>query len=644
MPRCLLFPLILVMVPSLAAQTAPADRAYARAQSLEQVARRRAADPLELGTRVGLGPMAGAAAGYAEALALDPARTDAALGLIRTAEALRDTSRLRKALEAVRRAGRGRPGDDAALLLARGRMERALSHPDSARALFVRYRATDADTGLAAVELARTVLGADTGVASTAAAESLYYAAAALDDSAAVAGLRADLAPLVDSMELGRFDAVRGAARAAWLRRFWTDRDRVDLRIPGERLREHYRRLTIARRDFALSINRRYYAWRDAYRSGSTEFDDRGIVFLRHGEPTDRLRPFILHAMPNETWRYARPDGDLVLHFSAGGGGGDGGDLYDYRLVSSVLDLRGDGMSPEDAVLSRAPIGDIYSDLAGRGPYAQTRLAEEERARGGASIAVATTTDSHLLRFPHHLEVAADLLAVSGGGPSAQLAFAIRDSTLARPSPDAARRVRVRLAATDRDERPVTTLDTLVTYRDTAGGSDGWLVGHVAVALPAGGWRWRAAISIDDSTGALLRTGAVRVPSSGWDLGDIAIGGPGIAARWEAAPGDTVFLTPFAAFRRVQALELYYELHGAVPGHRYRHEITLSRRRADQRQDRHPAMSLAFDEAAPAALARIHRGLDLTRLKAGDYVLRVRVSDDSGRTVERRRPFEIVDR
>jgi GWxTD domain-containing protein len=583
--------------------------------------------------------------GYAEALALDPRRTDAALGVLRAAEAARDTARLREALDAVRRAGRGAPGDDSRVLRARGRVERELGHSDSALAVFERYRASAIDTALGLVELARTAL-ADTVAARRAgiAGDSLYYVAAALDDSAAVLALRTDLAPLLDSAALAPFDSARGAARAAWLRRFWTDRDRLDLRRPGERIREHYRRLAVARRDFALTINRRYYAWRDAYRSGSTEFDDRGIVFLRHGEPDTRLRPFVLHAMPNETWRYSRPDGDLLLHFSAGGGGGEGGDLYDYRLVSSVLDLRGDGMVPEDAVLSRQSVSDLYSDLAGRGPYAQARIAKEERAIGSASIAVATTTDSHLLHFGRRIDAAAELLAVSGGGPAAQLVFAIRDSSFARPAPDSARRVRVRLVTMDSSERPVASLDTLVSYRDAGPGNEGWLVGHVAVALGPGVWRWRAGISAGDSAGTLLPTRSVRVPSSAWDLGDIAIGAPGIAARWEAAPGDTVFLTPFSAFRRVPTLELYYELHGAEPRRSYRHEITLSRRRADQREDGHPAVSLGFDETAPAALARIHRGLDLSRLRAGDYVVRVRVTDSSGRAVERRRPFSLRER
>ena len=65
--------------------------------------------------------------------------------------------------------------------------------------------------------------------------------------------------PIAADSELAAFDRTRGADRAALLRRFWTDRDRLELRREGERLREHYRRLLHARRHFALTVSRRFY-------------------------------------------------------------------------------------------------------------------------------------------------------------------------------------------------------------------------------------------------------------------------------------------------------------------------------------------------------------------------------------------------
>ena len=94
--------------------------------------------------------------------------------------------------------------------------------------------------------------------------------------------------------------------------------------------------------NFPLTISRRFYGRvDDAYRSGNIEVDDRGVIYIRQGEPTERLRPFVFGTMPNESWRYAHAEGDLLFHFSAGYDSSGGGDLYDYRLVQSVLDLQG---------------------------------------------------------------------------------------------------------------------------------------------------------------------------------------------------------------------------------------------------------------------------------------------------------------
>ena len=114
-----------------------------------------------------------------------------------------------------------------------------------------------------------------------------YYAGASLDDSVAVSGYRDDLVPIASAAELAALDAASGPARAQVLREFWTQRDRQDLRENGERVRQHYQRLQVARLNYRLAITKRRYDTDERYRSGSLEFDDRGIIYVRHGAPTD---------------------------------------------------------------------------------------------------------------------------------------------------------------------------------------------------------------------------------------------------------------------------------------------------------------------------------------------------------------------
>ncbi|HEY0350526.1 MAG TPA: GWxTD domain-containing protein, partial [Gemmatimonadales bacterium] len=303
-------------------------------------------NPLSLGSRVGLGALERAASDYIQAIRAEPGFVPPAVALAEVTLALLDTARTRTARDALRRASAVLPVRLPELLLARGRIERAAGSLDSAGVIFEGYLAAGGDRALGLLELGRTRLAAG-----RADGEAAYYEGASLQDDEATAGYRADLALVADTSDLNEFDHLRGMARVAHLRRFWTDRDHWELRAEGERLREHYRRLVFAWTHFPLTISRRYYGRRDAYRSGNHEIDDRGIIYLRHGDPDQRLRPFVFGTMPNESWHYRRAEGDLFFHFTAGYDRNGGGDLYDYRLVQSILDLHGADDAPIDQLL-----------------------------------------------------------------------------------------------------------------------------------------------------------------------------------------------------------------------------------------------------------------------------------------------------
>ena len=110
-------------------------------------------------------------------------------------------------------------------------MERAAGSLDSAAIAFERYLLTGPSRALGLLELARTrlALGRADG-------DGPYYEGAALDDPEATAGYRADQLVAADSV-LRELDRLKGQMRAAYLHRFWTDRDHLELRPEGERLR-----------------------------------------------------------------------------------------------------------------------------------------------------------------------------------------------------------------------------------------------------------------------------------------------------------------------------------------------------------------------------------------------------------------------
>jgi GWxTD domain-containing protein len=607
------------------------------------------ADSLALGSRVGTGTLERALAYERRAVDADPSCAPAALTLATLALDLRDTAFFAGARDALRRAEAAHSPPVPALLLARGRLERAAGDTDSASAVFARAGAgLEPAASLARLELARTRFanGAPGG-------DSAYYEGAASDDSVVVAAYRADLAPIAADSDLAHFDAADGRERTAFLRRFWTDRDHVELRADGERIREHYRRLLYARRHFALTVARRYYGSGDAYYSGSEEMDDRGVIYVRHGEPNTRLKPFVFGLMPNETWRYHRADGDLLFHFSAGyDPGSGGGDLYDYRLVESVLDLHGAAEAPRDQLLlSRQSLSPVYGHMLNWGPHGAADAAGRERGIGRASIDYGTTTDSYELQYARRLTAYADLVAVGerDGLPLAHFVFAIAPPETAPTSvaDGATYPLRVRLVALDGAEHAVARADTVFTIRLAHPLQRGeYLIGRAELPMPPGHWSWRAAIEQGREAGVVLPRDSVEVApvAPSLVLSGLALGIPAASAEWQPVSTDTVLLTPFPLFLEHSEVALYYEARGAAPGTSYHHQIAVYRVKGGGRLEQRPAVTLGFEEQADAALIRSHRTLQLGKLKPGRYVVEVRLSGAGVAAESRRRVIEVVKR
>jgi hypothetical protein len=136
----------------------------------------------------------------------------------------------------------------------RGRLASWLWRPATADSAFSSYLAAGGSPDRGALELARLRLAAGAP-----AADSLYYRAAATADPRVLGELRSDLTFVADSGELREFDSLTAAARPGWLRRFWEHRDLESLRPRGSRLREHYRRIGVARERFRLLSYPRQY-------------------------------------------------------------------------------------------------------------------------------------------------------------------------------------------------------------------------------------------------------------------------------------------------------------------------------------------------------------------------------------------------
>jgi hypothetical protein len=157
-----------------------------------------------------------------------------------------------------------------------------------------------------------------------------------------------DIEPLATPRELKEWDAFRTLPASqrdlcAFLRRFWNERALASAMTVGARIHQHY-----ARMRFALDTYRRRGGRKgptfsnELGRPRNAIFDDRGLVFLRMGDP-DRLTTFagnpsagdrdVVSAecyQPNVSWAYDYPDGTRVYHFTSFAG------LDDYWLIENL--------------------------------------------------------------------------------------------------------------------------------------------------------------------------------------------------------------------------------------------------------------------------------------------------------------------
>ncbi|HEU4763682.1 MAG TPA: GWxTD domain-containing protein [Gemmatimonadales bacterium] len=621
-----------------------------------------------------------AAGDFAKAAEVDPSFVRGLVELGNTALEQRLNVKLDLALQALRRSAATAAGANPAVLLVRGRVERLAGDPDSALAAFRAYTAAPgADTALGLLEQARTMF-----LLNSLDGQRPYYEVAALDDTSSVNGLRRDLVPLVDDTTLAGFDSSRGSARADWLRRFWADRDAADLRRPGERVREHYRRLFYARRNFRLVSTHRHYAFDERYRSYDRDFDDRGIIYIRHGEPTERAASHLNGLPPNESWRYARPDGDLVFHFVARE------DVQDYRLVGSLFDILGsdqalavsNGVVPTttmmsardvragnaialpdavraeatDLLVTREHLAPIYGRLLASNVNGRALLSSE-RAMGERSIRRGTTSDSYALSFTGDLPGTRwELLLAGQDGDSAlaHLVYAIPGRAL---EPVVAQQgmiypIRVRLAVLGRDGAPAATLDSTSFFlsRGRIAPTD-WLVGRVAVPLRPGTYTYRIAIQNGDADGFSTAPDTVRVPRPGaFALSDVVAGARTSNLYWRDTPTDTVFFNPVSSQRGDVPLEVFYQVLGLQPGDSIHTELRV--RKPGGGGLFKPLLrlfggggapvSVAFDGVADGPVTTERRSISIARLAPGSYELELAVSRPGGKPLVRRAAFRVL--
>lgn len=591
-----------------------------------------------------------AGAAFRRALEADPYFVRGILEFARVALTQRIAAPIDAALSTLRVATASPVAWDPDLLLARGRLERLAGHPDSALLAFRRAERLGARNGLAWLEIARTLPldTTETGEQRRAATTRVYLAGVRDATPDVMAGYARDLEPIAPPGFLDRLARQGAERRVATLDAFWRDRDAIDLREPGARLAEHYRRWNVAMQEFRLPpFRRRYLFGIELYRSGDTDFDDRGIVYIRQGEPTIRVRwplnrqAFHLSSLDrtygSESWRYDRPDGMLTLHFVARE------DPQDFRLVDGPTEL--DVAVDELATHAHELPG--VARMLRAGEATAGWVTEEVRSRGRVSSAIATQTDSWERGYDDILSGKVQWLAagVRDGEPLVHLVYAIDAEAVRRQ----ASRVgggevgaRVRVAVLDRRGRTVARLDTLQFF-GVPSATARLVAARAEVPVRPGALRVRVGVELTPEVGVIFPIDSLVAPrpdAPSLELSAVLLGVAGRSLPWQATPDDTAWIDAGGVYTAGDTLAMYLEAYGVQSGAPATLTVSISRPRTGLARilGGHKTELTLSEEISPrnTPVLTIHRAIALGELEPGTYALEVTVMS-GGQSVVRRR-------
>lgn len=392
-------------------------------------------------------------------------------------------------------------------------------------------------------------------------------------------------------------------------------------------------------------------------------FDDRGIIYVRHGPPFDVIRSPGGSFSDTESWAYRVPEGGFrMLHFvrygSAEVGRSTAGNPFAAVADGGAGDAYGEFVLvwnlPCAIADDRRALYDRRIALLRCNEYDRRAISAEVRRDARAALA----TDSDSPGFARDLPFAFDLFTFRGaGGMTDVTAAAVIPGDAIVPAPASggvARDLDVSLIVVDTMfDRVARTDTTLRLTRPSPAGAGDLLRLYVTLPVRPGRDQAQRIIVRDnaDASHGQLYGGGLDVPDysrSDLMLSDIVLAEPDSDGTFRR--GDvSLALVPTREFRG-GAFRAFYEIYNLAADAAYETEIVVEKAGGGIGGllrglfGGATIVRLRFDGVAPArsGLVAELRRVD-TSLGAGDYRIRIRVTElDPGRTAERERGFTVV--
>ncbi|MEJ2482179.1 MAG: hypothetical protein P8049_03435 [Gemmatimonadota bacterium] len=497
-------------------------------------------------------------------------------------------------------------------------------------------------------------------------AAAAFRAACVSGDSLVLEGLWRDLRGLATRAEIDEWESRPLIGRCAFLAEFVAERAlRAGVSVE-DRLAQHYGRLARGRDVWDLDSPRVQPGAAEKYgRHPDLEYDDRGLVYLRMGEPDEIAFAYAggEGEMGNrvEGWRYDRPEGPRIYFFSPVTRLGAG--LRDYRLLDAPWRALGrwNSAEPIDFVgrIPTASLRELYLSFQGLDPaYASLAYRTGTRTDAGLQSELSDDRESTLADVAFVVDSIPDAPDLEpavrfswerlrffnprSGETVVWLLVGARAGDLekaAAPDGGATYRVETRVAVRRGTAVVLESAVTELGAEDSLERDDA-VIGRLPITVGPGTHPFTLTVQdLNDSEAAkgnwTQDTVRALAQSNLPEISDLAVAADS-GGSWTRDGVTFLSVSPSHLTRPDGTIHLYFEVYGMRDGTPYEVEIrAVPERDANLIWAVTPsalAYRASFDSEMPGGISPHHLRLDLADTPDGAYVIGVRVTDaNSGR-------------
>jgi tetratricopeptide (TPR) repeat protein len=444
-----------------------------------------------------------------------------------------------------------------------------------------------------------------------------------------------DLKYLVTDAELAAYRAiVSDRKKKAFFHTFWSIRNPTPAARTNARLAEHYRRLLFAVKnyecyEFRSSFNNpdklHYLRFPKSF-TLNREFNDKGLIYIRHGEPDDTQRTIGAGEQEqHESWLYS-PTGDTpqrIFHFAHSNSVGN-----NWRLTSI----------PEDPeMLEKLMTWDIrYHDLVSGQLLGQAGIVDHLREESQVTVTAALATDEHrwtketkIFAVPHSINV----FRSDSRKALLNISYALPIASLIKELSDTVRTLRLEVGVSISKPDGETVASRLDTYSFSITPQNGeWFVELYRFILRPDSVRISMHARPVGTTIISTWDKQLQIPAyppATPLLSDIEFLLPSMAKSSTEIGGVKVIPCPFDALPRTLPLYVYWEMYNltkdAGGNTKYRSQVLLTP--GDSAPNDETVIAYEKDNAGQDEFASEFAQIDVSKYDRGIYTVTVQITD-----------------